>query len=806
MKYYSVLLAIVLIVAIATFASAQSDPFGQIDRVYADSVVGTAGQDIAVHFYLRSDELLSGVSVPLAYDTSRLTLKSVSFVGSRAEYLQTKIINPANAADAKGQFVVAFLKILESAIPVGDGLLFTSTFTVKPSVPAGSLMVIDSLFYPPGNELLLSDNATSGSIHPAFRAGKILVRTANRAPQFMPISSQYVFEGDSLRIDIIGSDPDNDSLRFALTTKPSNARLTITGRNTARITWVPDFVGPYSADGSPFTFGIWMSDGTISAGDEIAVQVVNRNRPPLVIAPTAIETQAGEGLDFVVSASDPDFENVSWRLLGAPSGSNFDGSNPGHFSWQIPLTDSGSSSLVFIATDPQGFADTALVPVHVAAATLYSLTIDTTSAYSGEQTDCYVRLDNQLAVGGFNLLIRYDASALSLTTITKLGTRAEGFSSYTITSNVDGQAGLMRIVGHAPVGSPLAIGEGPIVKMTFRATGDLNFAGYSIPVKFEYLDVITQNDNTLTTPTAVKIPRADIYYADGYVKINEIGQVRVGDVNLNGVAFEISDIIYFTNFFIYPAQYPFNALQYANSDVNQDGMMATVADLVRLVNIVINGGIGSGKMVSLETEAAVKAESNGDAIDFRYNVAGEIGGALLTIETSDQFNPDELRCPHGDMTVMADRDGNRVRILVYGATGEAMPSGNQCFLSASGLKEYRIVALELSTADGTYIPVAIPTAETLPAGYVLEQNYPNPFNPETRIEFALPSSGNVRLIVYNLLGREVRTLVSTVLAAGQHTINWDSRDDAGQAVASGVYFYRLEAGDHTMTRKMMLLK
>ena len=135
-----------------------------------------------------------------------------------------------------------------------------------------------------------------------------------------------------------------------------------------------------------------------------------------------------------------------------------------------------------------------------------------------------------------------------------------------------------------------------------------------------------------------------------------------------------------------------------------------------------------------------------------------------------------------------------------------MRSGIQCFLSASGLKEYRIVALELSTADGTYIPVAIPTAETLPAGYALEQNYPNPFNPETRIEFALPSSGNVRLIVYNLLGREVRTLVSTVLAAGQHTINWDSRDNAGQAVASGVYFYRLEAGDHTMTRKMMLLK
>ena len=144
MKYFSVLLAVLLIVAFATFASAQSDPFGQIDRVYADSVVAAAGQDIAVHFYLRNDELLSGATVPLAYDTSKLTLKSVSFVGSRAEYLQTKIVNPANPADAKGQVLVAFLKILESAIPVGDGLLFTSTFTVKPTAAAGTVLSIDT--------------------------------------------------------------------------------------------------------------------------------------------------------------------------------------------------------------------------------------------------------------------------------------------------------------------------------------------------------------------------------------------------------------------------------------------------------------------------------------------------------------------------------------------------------------------------------------------------------------------------------------------------------------------------------------
>jgi hypothetical protein len=100
----------------------------------------------------------------------------------------------------------------------------------------------------------------------------------------------------------------------------------------------------------------------------------------------------------------------------------------------------------------------------------------------------------------------------------------------------------------------------------------------------------------------------------------------------------------------------------------------------------------------------------------------------------------------------------------------------------------------------------LPADGSLPAGYDLGQNYPNPFNPETRIAFALPSAGEIRLTIYNVLGREVRVLVSSQMEAGQHTAVWDSRDNAGATAASGVYFYRLEAGGYSMTRKMMLLK
>jgi len=94
----------------------------------------------------------------------------------------------------------------------------------------------------------------------------------------------------------------------------------------------------------------------------------------------------------------------------------------------------------------------------------------------------------------------------------------------------------------------------------------------------------------------------------------------------------------------------------------------------------------------------------------------------------------------------------------------------------------------------------------LPKSYTLEQNYPNPFNPETMIAYQLPEASNVQLRVFNMIGQEVRTLVNTKQAAGQHQIIWDARDNIGNKVTSGVYFYKLEAanGDKKFTKKMKM--
>jgi hypothetical protein len=96
---------------------------------------------------------------------------------------------------------------------------------------------------------------------------------------------------------------------------------------------------------------------------------------------------------------------------------------------------------------------------------------------------------------------------------------------------------------------------------------------------------------------------------------------------------------------------------------------------------------------------------------------------------------------------------------------------------------------------------------TVGARAILRGNSPNPFNPATLIQYELPSAGRVDLGVYDLSGRLVRVLVDGErLEAGKQTTPWNGRDDAGRAVASGVYFYRLEVGGEVLTRRMVLLK
>ena len=99
---------------------------------------------------------------------------------------------------------------------------------------------------------------------------------------------------------------------------------------------------------------------------------------------------------------------------------------------------------------------------------------------------------------------------------------------------------------------------------------------------------------------------------------------------------------------------------------------------------------------------------------------------------------------------------------------------------------------------------------SLPDKFALEQNYPNPFNPSTEINFSLPLSSDVQLLIYDLHGQLIKEVASGSMPPGNHTISWNGSNSAGNRVSSGIYFYYLKASSgsstYSKTRKMLLLK
>lgn len=115
------------------------------------------------------------------------------------------------------------------------------------------------------------------------------------------------------------------------------------------------------------------------------------------------------------------------------------------------------------------------------------------------------------------------------------------------------------------------------------------------------------------------------------------------------------------------------------------------------------------------------------------------------------------------------------------------------------VRDYIIVA------NGRYEPIGL-ASTSLPDDYQLYDNYPNPFNPSTTISYDLPKNESVILTIVNSLGQVVTELVNEVQPAGHHSVNWNATDKSGHPVASGVYFYKLRAGEHSAVKKMMYLK
>jgi len=106
-------------------------------------------------------------------------------------------------------------------------------------------------------------------------------------------------------------------------------------------------------------------------------------------------------------------------------------------------------------------------------------------------------------------------------------------------------------------------------------------------------------------------------------------------------------------------------------------------------------------------------------------------------------------------------------------------------------------------------PTSVPdltSSETTPVQFKLHQNFPNPFNPQTVISFELPITSTVEITIYNLMGQKLRTLISDEKEAGSYHVSWDAKDDKGNLVSSGIYLYKMKAGDLVQTHKMLFIR
>ena len=124
---------------------------------------------------------------------------------------------------------------------------------------------------------------------------------------------------------------------------------------------------------------------------------------------------------------------------------------------------------------------------------------------------------------------------------------------------------------------------------------------------------------------------------------------------------------------------------------------------------------------------------------------------------------------------------------------------------------YRVSSVDDAENMSDYSEIASAIAlgtdsELIPTEFALFQNYPNPFNPFTTIQFRVVDPVNVSLNIYDLSGKQIKTLVNSFKNAGKHQVVWDATNNLGQSVAAGMYIYTIQAGDFNQTRKMLLLK
>jgi hypothetical protein len=297
--------------------------------------------------------------------------------------------------------------------------------------------------------------------------------------------------------------------------------------------------------------------------------------------------------------------------------------------------------------------------------------------------------------------------------------------------------------------------------------------------------------------------------------------ILIGDANSSG-SIQMGDVSFLLNYLYKGGPRPF---PYSLGEVNGDGVI-NIGDVCYLLDYLFRGGpppaklyVGPSEYQASLSFGELKANTEGVfEVPILCEANGPVAGIHLGI-TCDagriELLPPELSSEAGGLDLFYTEDCRQIGLLDL--TGKSLvptgpiislkfrnkqPSGSElplkideAILADPGGRVLRVDVLEDLTS-----------ASTKPKEFQLSNNYPNPFNPTTVIGYTIASDCNVKLVVYNVLGQKVRTLVDCRQEAGHKKVIWDGNNDHGVEVASGIYFYRLEAEEFSDAKKMIIIK
>ncbi|MCP4570156.1 MAG: T9SS type A sorting domain-containing protein, partial [FCB group bacterium] len=469
-------------------------------------------------------------------------------------------------------------------------------------------------------------------------------------------------------------------------------------------------------------------------------------------------------------------------------------------------------------------------------------------------------------IAAFDLLVHYDASVLTFTQA-YIGQAIAEWEYFTYrfgaVGNCDGScpSGLIRLVGIADINDgpnhppeDQYMPDGSIANMVFQVANNANLGGHNIPIGFFWYDC---GDNSLSDPTgqyqlidqAIFGPEGNVIWDEfneaGYPENSRLPNVGApddcivgdrdlpvrcvdfhngdlciihpdsiddrGDLNLNGIAYEIADAVVYTSYFIHGlAAFTISIpAQIVASDVNADGLTLSIADLVYLIRVVTGDANPYAKPIVGDNQVAVTSVPAGDNYQVSVDSENDIGAALLTF-AYDGVLPGKPRLAEDvdDMEMIYNytADGT-LRVLIYSfESGRMIPAGKRDLVEIPGAAEAELSLIDIDMADyfGRTLKTDL-TEVVLPDRLELSQNQPNPFNPSTTFNLALPQASDYDVTIYNITGQTVRRWTGYA-GPGLITFEWDGTNTQGQRVATGVYLYRARAMGSEAIRKMILLK